>query len=212
MPSTHQRLLLFIYSNANIVASCLGLLGLGLFFSGVIHKYWYWIVAGLYTIGLVITPKGPQFDLRLRSQFSVAEIDTGLERLVCSVHGKVSKDVFAKIQSITESIHSMLPRIVNLDSSDPDIYVIRQTALEYLPQSLQSYLKLPRAYAELHPLKGGRTACQLLLEQLDLLDEKMKQIVEDFHRNDTEQLIMHGRFLQEKFAPTYDWLDETERH
>jgi hypothetical protein len=38
---------------------------------------------------------------------------------------------------------------------------------------------------------------QLLGEQLDLLDTSMKQ--EDIHRNDTQKLVVHGRFLEDKF-------------
>lgn len=60
-------------------------------------------------------------------------------------------------------------------------------------------MNLPSAYANLHPVKNGKTARQLLSEQLDLLDHSMQQIVEDIHRNDTQKLVVHGRFLEEKF-------------
>jgi hypothetical protein len=52
---------------------------------------------------------------------------------------------------------------------------VRQTALEFLPEALQHFLKLPPAFANVHPLKDGKTAKTLLLEQLDLLATTMEQ-------------------------------------
>jgi hypothetical protein len=40
----------------------------------------------------------------------------------------------------------------------------------------------------------------LLLAQLDLLDGKMKEIVTSVAENDTQALLVNGRFLEEKFG------------
>jgi len=194
-----QQLLLFLYSTPNIVGSALGLLGLLLYFTGLIDSYWFFIVVGLYAIGVVATPKNPIYDLHLRNQLSVEEVRAELENLVRTIQSKVPAEILAKVVSIKESIASILPNIVDVSSSDYNIYVIRQTALEYLPEALQNYLNLPPAYANLHPVKNGKTARQLLSDQLDLLDNQMKEIVVDFHKNDTQKLLVHGRFLEEKF-------------
>lgn len=194
-----QRIWLFLYSTPNIVASALGLFGLLLYFTGIINSFWFYIVVGLYAIGLIATPRNALVDLQLRNQLSVDALREDLEQLVRSVRHKIPEESFAKVESIKASILSILPSIIDVNSGDYNIYVIRQTALEYLPDALAYYLNLPPAYASLHPLREGKTARQLLLEQLDLLDVSMQQIVEDFNRNDTQKLIVHGRFLQEKF-------------
>ena len=49
--SLPHRLRLFFYSNGNIAGCLLAMGGLGLFFGGVIHAYWWAIVAGLYGVG-----------------------------------------------------------------------------------------------------------------------------------------------------------------
>ena len=49
--SLPRRLQLFLYSNGNIAGSLMAMGGLGLFFGGVIHAYWWAIVAGLYGAG-----------------------------------------------------------------------------------------------------------------------------------------------------------------
>ena len=203
-----RRLLLFLYSTPNMVGSLLGLMGLILYFTGIIKSYWFFIVAGLYAIGVLATPKTPTYDLRLSHQLTVEELRRALEKLVQSIRDKVPPDILTKVQNITASIQDILPRIADVNSGDYNIYVIRQTALEYLPETLQNYLNLPRAFARLHPLKNGKTAQQLLSEQLDLLEAKMREIVEDFHHDDAQQLLVHGRFLEQKFRKSDVWLGE----
>jgi hypothetical protein len=200
-----QRLLVYLYSTPNIIGSLLGLVGLALFFLGVIDKFWILIVLGLYGIGVLATPKSSTYELRLRNELTVDEIRVELEGLVNKIRRKVPKDIFTRVESIKNSILEILPRIGDLNSSDYTVYTIRQTALEYLPETLENYLNLPRAYVSLHPIKDGKTANQLLVDQLDLLDREMKEIVQDYYRNDTERLMAHGRFLKEKFGTSMCW-------
>jgi len=203
-----QRALLFLYSTPNIVGSILGILGLVLLFLGVIGKFWFFIVLGLYAIGALATPKSPTYDLRLRNQLTADEIREELENLVKSIRRKVSKDILAKVESIKDSILEILPNIVDVSSSDYNIYTIRQTALDYLPETLENYVNLPPAFRNLHPVKDGKTAKQLLVEQLDLLDQQMKEIAQDFYRNDTQRLMAHGRFLEKKFRKADLWFGD----
>ena len=56
-------------------------------------------------------------------------------------------------------------------------------------------------------MRDGKTAKEILIEQLDLLDEEMKKILVDLHERDTQALVTHGRFLRKKFAdPAEIWL------
>jgi len=207
--SRKQRALLFLYSTPNIVGSVLGIVGLLLLAGGIIGRFWFVIVLGLYVIGVLATPKSLTYELRLRNQLGADEVREELEGLVRTIRNKVPKEVLAKVKSIKNSILEILPYIVDIGSSDYNIYTIRQTALEYLPETLENYLNLPKAFANLHPVKDGKTAKQLLVEQLDLLDRQMKEIAQDFYRNDTQRLMAHGRFLEEKFQKTDLWFDES---
>ena len=72
--------------------------------------------------------------------------------------------------------------------------------MEYLAETLEHDFALPTVYMQTHPIKDGRTAQNLLLEQLELLDAQMKETVSDFNRDDTSKLLAHGRFLEEKFG------------
>ncbi len=193
------NLRLFLYSAPNLVGSLLGLTGLGLYFLGVIHQFWLLIVIGLYVIGVVATPKNTHYDLQLRKQLSIEDLRAELEDLVGKMHRKLPREAYERVKSIKNSVVEVLPQINDLGSSDHNIYLIQQTALDYLPATLEAYVNLPKFYANFQPIRNGKTAKQLLIEQLDLLDREMKQVVQEVYRNDTQQLIVHGRFLQDTF-------------
>jgi sarcosine oxidase gamma subunit len=50
-----------------------------------------------------------------------------------------------------------------------------------------------------HALKDGKTARQLLSEQLALLDAKMREVVLNVTGADAQALLANGRFLEMKF-------------
>lgn len=201
-----QRLWLFLYSTRNIAGSLLGLIGLVLYFLGLIKSYWLFIVAGLYALGYLGVPRQ-----RSRLEFRVQE-EANLEEALDELLGRLRRkraapDVIVRIETLRESILAMLPHFDRLESAAYQAHVIRQTVLSYLPEMLERYLDLPPAYARLHVLEGGKTARDLVLEQLDLLDAEMKKILVDMLRDDAAALMAHGRFLREKFGDTRaDWL------
>lgn len=194
-----QRLLLYLYSTPNIVGSALGILGLLLFFLGIVNNFWFLIVVGLYAIGVLATPRNPTYELGLKNQLTVDDIRDGLEDLVRKIRGKVPKEVMDLVLSIKSSIFEVLPQIVDLSSSDSNVFLIKQTALDYLPASLQNYLNLPPAYASFRVVQNGKTPKQLLIDQITLLDNEMKEVVQAVYTNDTQKLMVQGQFLKDKF-------------
>ena len=201
-----RRLLLFLYGAPNIVGCLLGLGGLGLYFAGLIHNYWLLIVVGLYLGGWLATPRRDQQELALSHALDHAALEASLNELIASIRRRVTVDILAKVEAIAATILEVLPRLGEFDGGSHNTHVIRQTALDYLPAALQNYLALPSAFARLHPLREGKTAHQILLEQLALLDGKMREIAADLHRRDSEQLLIHGRFLEDKFRDGGAWL------
>lgn len=194
----NQRVLLYLYSRKNIVGSLLALVGLVLFFTGIIGALWPVIVIGLYLIGALVTPGNATIDLR--SGFDPDDIRHALDSEVKAVSGRVAPDVLAKVQSIEQIILGILPRSGALPPGSPELFVVQRTATDYLPTALESYLNLPRAYATLHRVQDGKTAQQVLIDQLTLLESKMGEVADDVHRNDTDRLLANGRFLEERFG------------
>jgi hypothetical protein len=71
--------------------------------------------------------------------------------------------------------------------------------LRYLPETLANYVALPPVFRTTHALKDGKTARELLSEQLGLLDGKMKEIVANVAGADAQALLVNGKFLEMKF-------------
>lgn len=197
-----NRALLYVYSNKNIAGCLLGLGALAAFFTGVIHDYWLEIVAGAYGIGALATPGQPAIDTDFEGSMSSAQIASGLAALVARVSRLIPEDVLGLVRSIVTSLDAILPMIESkrMAIADQDAYTIRQTALHYLPDTLAAYLKLPPAFRNLQPLEGGKTAKTLLVEQLTVLDAKMRDIAKNLTANDAAALLANGAFLRERFT------------
>ncbi len=196
-----NRLLIFLYGRRNLMGCLLALAGLGLLFGGVIKHYWPFIVAGLYVLGYLLTPPEPAAAWTGKP-LDTDRIEDALDDLLRSVSKRLPGDVVGKAQGIRDGIVALLPSVAELRdiAQSHNIHVIHQTALVYLPEILNSYLRLPAAFARLHPVKDGKTARELLLDQLDILDAQIKKIAVDIHQKDMDALVIHGRFLEEKFG------------
>jgi len=199
-----RRLEPFLYSRRNIAGSVLALGGLALFFAGLIGGLtWLPIVGGLYLIGYLLVPGEPGLDIRLDSAGDLSAVQSGLDRLLGSIRGKVADDIYLRVSRIRDAILMILKAAdTSGGAADPNVYLIRQTALDYLPAALNAYLAVPRLYAERRAVAGGRTPHDVLLDQLELMDAKMQEVVEDVLRHDSDKLLAQGRFIADKFAPS----------
>lgn len=195
-----QRVLLYLYGAPHMLGSLLALIGLGFFFACLIKSYWYLIVPGLYIAGVLIMPGNRNYHLRLRREADIGEIRKALDILLDSCRNEVARIVYDRVQSIVSSIQQVLTRLEHADELDHAAYTIREMALTYLPETLENYMRLPRAYARFHPVRDGKTSRELLLEQLAVLDAEMKQVAEVVNRDNVDALEAHGRFLQSRFG------------
>ena len=113
----------------------------------------------------------------------------------------VSTAVIARVERITSRLRETLPRMSNAGLTSADQYSLIATATSYLPQTVGSYVRLPRDWADTRPVDAGRSSLLVLVDQLDLLAETVDKIYDAVLAKDAEALVVHGRFLAEKFAP-----------
>ena len=195
-----KRFVLYLYSGKNLVGTLLALIGLTAYLLGFLGAWWLPIVVGLYALGALVTPARGAPELQLQSELDEGELRGELNRFVRSLRGRLPADAMQRVTRIQGNLEEALPRLAALGAGgDQNAFLVRQTITDYLPATLQNYLKLPRAYANVHPIQDGKTAHQVLVEQLDVLDRTVGEVVSDLARGDTEQLLANGRFLQEKF-------------
>ena len=202
--SPGQRLQLFLYSTGNIVGSTLALGGLGLFFAGVIHIWWWAIVAGLYGAGVLGWPSGSLAETAERTELSSELLAQQVRKLVDSVARGLPNEALQVLHSIQATLSELLPRLKELRErgilSQKDSFTVIETVRRYLPDTLGAYLRLPKLYAQMQPLADGRTASQTLLDQLRVLDNSLKDVSRSAFAGDAETLVTNGQFLQNRFS------------
>jgi hypothetical protein len=199
-----QRFQLFLYSANNIAGCVLAFGGLGLFFGGVIHAYWWAIVAGLYGTGALGWPRSELARTAEQAELSNEMMAEQVQNLIDRVAKGLPADALAVLRSIQSTLGELLPRLQALQDrgviSAKDGFTVLETVRRYLPDTLAAYLRLPKLYARTQSLSEGRTASQVLLEQLKVLDQSLKDVSHSAFTGDAEKLVTNGRFLQSRFA------------
>jgi hypothetical protein len=109
-------------------------------------------------------------------------------------------DVQMKAEQIKHKVDVLLSYASRFPPFSKDLYVVRQTATEYLPRTLNAYLALPPVDADRVLPSTGRTALDELKAQLDLLDSKLDEVADDLQRRDVDALLANRLFLEQRFG------------
>jgi hypothetical protein len=198
-PPWKLRALLFLYSNANILGCLFALAGPLLLFAGIVDRYWLLITAGLYASGYALGGRAPELERRIEDSLNVEQTVERLDAIIGSAKPYLTPDMASHLDGLRISVVEVLPRLIVAGPGDSDLFTVRETVLRYLPETLANYAALPPAFRGTQALKDGRTASQLLGEQLSLLDAKMKEVVANVAASDAQALLANGKFLEMKF-------------
>lgn len=196
---------LFFYSLPNI----LGLAGL---FLGLLAQIallvsasngllaWWLVIPACYVfgwlLGFIVQKKEAQ--LQFQQHLTAEEITEQLTKLLKKVKNRISPEAYVHLQSIQTSVQSVLPHLVAGQFGNQELFTIKQTVFDYLPTTLENYLKLPPAYTAIHVIQDGKTAKVLLNEQLALIDNTMQKVVHNIVSDDAQALLVNQRFLQSR--------------
>jgi len=193
------RFQLYLYSTRNIVACAAALSGPALLFLGVIREGWLLITAALYVAGYFATPAPQILDAGLAQSVSFEALLERFERLVNEARAQLPPRMVALLDSIRRSIQEALPRLADTRAFDDNLFTVRETIARYLPETLANYIALPPMFRVTRVLKDGKTARDLLMDQLVMLDNQMKEVVGNLARGDADALLANGEFLEAKF-------------
>jgi hypothetical protein len=193
------RIQLYLYSTRHIVACAAALLGPALLFLDVIRDGWLLITAALYTAGYFATPAPQVLDTGLTRSLSFEALLERFDRLVEEARSQLPAPMAARLDSIRRSIQEVLPRLADPNGFDDNLYTVKETIARYLPETLANYIALPPMFRVTRILKDGKTARDLLMDQLTVLDDQMKEVVGNLARGDADALLANGQFLEAKF-------------
>ncbi|MBV9121515.1 MAG: hypothetical protein JOZ39_12470, partial [Chloroflexi bacterium] len=92
-------------------------------------------------------------------------------------------DVELKAAQIRRKVEVLLQHAGEFPLGSEDLYIVRAIANDYLPRTLDAYLKLPaRGRERVTVTPDGKTALQELRDQLTMLDGKLDEIATDLER------------------------------
>ena len=130
-----------------------------------------------------------------------AEVMAVLDRLIANVRGLVAETDMATLGRIRESARLvLLTQDGPLDLADHDTWLARQICIDYLPGALEHFIALPSGRAS-EPLLDGRSARQVLDEQLALIESRLGELATRSYRREADGLLIHARFLADSLRP-----------
>jgi hypothetical protein len=110
-------------------------------------------------------------------------------------------DLQVKVEQIRRKVDVLLGYADRFPPFSQDLYLVRQTASDYLPRTVNAFLSMPPDGVDTPMASyGGKTARQELTAQLELLDKKLDDIAQDLQRQDADRLVANRRFLEQRFG------------
>jgi hypothetical protein len=200
-PGIGWRIRRFLGSPGHVVGALFGLGGLILLNIGVISgPIAVAVIAGLYATGYFFASRPAVTEnIGALPGKDSDKIEAGLDQMLAQIRRQVAPDIYATTVSIRDAIVYTIDHTGDIQT-DPDIYAVRQTALQNLPEALSKYVSLPRAYAERQLLENGKTSHDVLLEQLQVMEQKVHEVADSVIDRTSQRLITHGRFIEDRFG------------
>lgn len=194
-----KRLTKYVQSSANLCGSALALLVVFAYFFNLIGPGWWLLALGAYAAGSL--PFAFRDEIKhLPEGLSTAE---ALAMLEDDFLPRLPPKARAILAEIINHVNGLMPRLKEMERQGlveaSSRAMLKQTVTRLLPDAVEAYLRLPPGYASLTIVEDGKTAQDLLAEQLTLLQQHVITLEENLLSSDVNSLLANGRFLQEKF-------------
>jgi hypothetical protein len=194
----------WLRSRRNILG-CLGaLVGVVLGAVGVLPSPWWPLgVVALYAAGALAFPgrTGGFGGLGGEDRVDVEALRDAVAEQRRRLARKAPRDVQAAADRLVTTLGELFARPDLLHRGAPETFVVERLVEDYLPTAIDGYLRLPPGFADTQPLSDGRTARQVLVDQLGLLETAARDATQAASRDAADLLLSHGRFLADKFGP-----------
>jgi hypothetical protein len=127
---------------------------------------------------------------------------TAFDQALESLGEELDEDIYQQLLQLKRQIINIavIASKLNIDEhcSIDDRHYLRESLHRYLPDSLQSYLRVPAGMRSSQRVTADHTASDLLKQQLSLLQAELSKHEVQLTKNAAEQLVQQQRFLEEK--------------
>jgi hypothetical protein len=129
------------------------------------------------------------------------EVVAVLDRLIANVRGLVPDTEVATLRRIRDAAARALPTTDGpLDLTNHETWLLRQICIDYVPGAFEHFIALPSDLAS-EPVLDGRTARQVLDEQLALIESRLDGMATRSYRREAGGLLNHARFVADSLRP-----------
>jgi hypothetical protein len=194
-----KRFFRYFQSTANLCGSVLALAVVAAYFFNLIGPLWWLLAGGAYVAGSLPFAFGGEVK-HLPEGLSTADALLMLEDDFLPRLPPKPRKILGQI--ITH-VNDLMPRLKEMEQQGlveaSSRAMLKQTVVRLLPDAVEAYLRLPPGYASHTIVTDGKTAQDLLAEQLTMLQEHIISLEQNLLSADVNSLLANGRFLQEKF-------------
>lgn len=206
----------FLLSNKNMVGLGFASIVIVLAIIGILKAFWLPITVMTYIFGYLVGPEEKKIKFYHIRGENLNDYVGFIEKLKNNIGQSTKLPVEAQNMIIiinTNAIELLvfLQGKENFDEHSEEFTNFKSIFDSYLPKLINQYEKLPVKYATQVKTSNGKTAKEMLLEQLKLLEQKVTEISYGMYENDVTALKVNGRFLKEKFA-NQSFFEEEREH
>jgi hypothetical protein len=219
-----ERLLRFLSSPANLLGLGLASLALGARLAGAVDAFWLLIVAGSYGLGVklgwLLFPWGldtsedgaTRLSPVARTEAERAAIDQSLDQVLLAVNKDHSEVFDPLLKQHILQLHGQIKTLVErMEASAGFIsveaaYSAKRLALDYLPNLINSFATIPQDFAAREELIDGKTARELLQDNLVVLQREVAKMADDLAACDARSFLNHVSFLQDRFGQNQSFI------
>lgn len=118
-----------------------------------------------------------------------------LEQQIRDHQNALPDSIQQSVNGILGTLKDLLPRWKEMDSYGDQKFTVNSIITDYLPNTLNTYLALPKSYL----VRTKKDAEGNILKQLSLLQKTVDEIQDNVYKGVEQKIEEQGRFLESKF-------------
>lgn len=158
--------------------------------------------AGGYVAGFLIfsSPKQSISLVQASDEVELKTIQENISKLRLDIEqhaNRIPDEILVASENIFTIMEEIIPRWKELNSFGDQKYVINSIITQYFPESITSYMNLPKSYYR----NGTKSkAAEEIMEQLGILLKALEGIRDSLYAGVEKDIKLQSQFLKDKFV------------
>lgn len=156
-------------------------------------------VAGYFGGFFLAKPSQDLIEFSSSKSDEEAATEENIHKLAKQMHthrGALPDAINSKVDGILDTLTDILPHWKSMASFEDQKFVVNSIITDYLPNTLNSYLALPKSYLA----RNKRDTESRIIKQLDILQMSLNEIQDNVYAGVERKIEDQGRFLEERFT------------